>query len=85
MFTKSIRRTIAVFSAICILSPASAMAVPIYDHPQPEPVSTPAPTPLVERVDTDGAGQTLALVISSAALLVAAFSAARTTNVRRVA
>jgi hypothetical protein len=39
----------------------------------------------VRQISTDGADQTLALVISSAALLLAALAAARTTNVRRVA
>ncbi len=35
MFTKSIRRTIAIVSTAFVLVPSSAVAMPIYDHPQP--------------------------------------------------
>jgi hypothetical protein len=85
MFTKFIRRTVATVFAICVLVPSCAMAVPIYDHPQPEPVSTPTSTPLVERVESDDADQTLALLISSAALLVAAAAVARSVKFTRPA
>ena len=84
MFSKrSTRRAIAIVSLLFALIPSAASARPLYDR-QPEP-SHAEPTPLVRQISTDGADQTLALVISSAALLLAAFAAARTTNVRRVA
>ena len=62
--------------ALAATAPGTALAMPIVD-PQPEPAS-PEPVTVVREVPADGADQTLALVMSGAALLVAAGAAGYT-------
>jgi hypothetical protein len=85
MSINSILRTLAIVSFIVVLvAPSPASARPLVDR-QTEPSPRSEPTTVVRDVKTDGAGQTLALVISSAALLVAAGAAARSVKLTRAA
>ena len=69
--------TTAVFAiAMAAAAPGTALAMPVID-PQPDPL-TPEPVTIVREVPADGADQTLALVLSGAALLVAAGTAGYT-------
>jgi len=75
-------RALALASIAAVLVPASAVAMPLRD-----PVSAPAPkapatTTIVREVPADDGGQTLALILSGAALVVAAGAAARTVRLR---
>jgi hypothetical protein len=72
-------RALALASVAAVLVPASAAAMPLRD-----PVSAPAPetTTIVREVPADDGGQTLALILSGTALVVAAGAAARTVRLR---
>jgi hypothetical protein len=75
-------RALALASVGAVLVPASAAAMPLRD-----PISAPAPkapatTTIVREVPADDGGQTLALILSGAALVVAAGAAARTVRLR---
>jgi len=71
---RRIRRGLALTCAAAAISPATAVAMPIDPHGtgSPPAIESQASTPSgVPEVDTGGGDQTLALVISGAALLVA--------------
>jgi hypothetical protein len=72
-------RALALASVAAALGPASAVAMPLRD---PDHTSAPAPTTIVREVPADDSGQTLALILSGAALVVAAGAAARTVRLR---
>jgi hypothetical protein len=82
MHRSHLPRALALASVAAALGPASAAAMPLRD-PTPSPAATPAPTQtIVREVPADDGGQTLALVLSGAALVVAAGAAARTVRLR---
>jgi hypothetical protein len=81
MLTKSIRRATAIAALGLILVPSAALAMPIRD-PATQPSSPPAQTTLVREIPADGTLQTLSLILSGAALLVAAGAAARSLSLR---
>lgn len=83
MSINSILRTVAIVSLIIVVvAPSTASARPLLDR-ETEVSPSSEPTSFVHEVKTDGAGQTLALVISSAAMLVAAGAVARRVKVTR--
>jgi hypothetical protein len=84
MITKRISRVVAVVTAIAALAPTAAFAKPVRD-PLAHTPAAPEPARVVSQPTSDGADQTLALVISGAALLVAAGAAARSVKLTRTA
>ena len=79
---RSLPRALALASLAAALVPASAAAMPLRDG---VPSTSPAPPPtttIVREVPADDGGQTLALILSGAALVLAAGAAARTVRLR---
>jgi hypothetical protein len=74
-------RALALASVAAALAPAGAAAMPLRD-PVGASAPAPAPTTIVREVPADDGGQTLALILSGAALVVAAGAAARTVRPR---
>jgi CubicO group peptidase (beta-lactamase class C family) len=81
---RSIRlsRALALASAAAVLAPASAAAMPMRDRVDAPAPTAPATTTIVREVPADDGGQTLALILSGTALVVAAGAAARTVRLR---
>ena len=75
-------RALAVASVAAVLVPASAAAMPLRDPVNAPAPAEPAPTTIVREVPADDGGQTLALILSGTALVVAAGAAARTVRLR---
>ena len=75
-------RALALASVAAALVPASAAAMPIRDGTSAPKPAPPATTTIVREVPADDGGQTLALILSGAALVVAAGAAARTVRLR---
>jgi hypothetical protein len=74
-------RALALASVATVLVPASAAAMPIRDSVGAVEPSPPTTT-IVREVPAGDGGQTLALILSGAALVVAAGAAARTVRLR---
>jgi hypothetical protein len=81
---RSIRlpRALALASVAALLAPASAAAMPLRDAAGEPAPAAPAPTTIVREVPADDGGQTLALILSGTALVVAAGAAVRTVRLR---
>ena len=75
-------RALALASVAAVLVPASAVAMPLRDPVSAPGPSAPATTTIVREVPADDGGQTLALILSGTALVVAAGAAARTVRLR---
>ena len=75
-------RALALTSVAAVLVPASAAAMPLRDPVRAPAPAEPAPTTIVREVPADDGGQTLALILSGTALVVAAGAAARTVRLR---
>jgi hypothetical protein len=79
---RSLPRALALASVAAVLVPASAAAMPVRDSTGTTEPAAPAPTTIVREVPADDGGQTLALILSGTALVVAAGAAARTVRLR---
>ena len=76
-------RALALASLAAALAPASAIAMPLRDGVPATSAAAPLPTTtIVREVPADDGGQTLALILSGTALVVAAGAAARTVRLR---
>jgi len=78
---RSLPRALALASVAAVLVPASAAAMPVRDSIGAIEPSPPTTT-IVREVPADDGGQTLALILSGTALVVAAGAAARTVRLR---
>jgi hypothetical protein len=80
--SRSLPRALALTTVAAALVPASATAMPLRDPVAAPPPAAPATTTIVREVPADDGGQTLALILSGAALVVAVGAAARTVRLR---
>ena len=84
MSSRRLISTTACAFALAATAPGTALAMPILDSPAES--SKPAvPVTIVREVPADGPEQTLAVVLSGAALLVAAGTAGYARRIARVA
>jgi hypothetical protein len=80
MLCQHMRRASAIALLVLVCIPSAAIAMPVKD-PQTRP-SAPAQTTLVREVPADDTTQTLSLILSGVAVVVAAGAAARSVSVR---
>jgi hypothetical protein len=81
MLCQHMRRASAIALLVLVCIPSAAMAMPVKD-PQTRPSHPPAQTTLVREVPADDTTQTLSLILSGVAVVVAAGAAARSVSVR---
>jgi hypothetical protein len=81
MLTSRIRRASAIGALALLGLPGAAVAMPLYDNGIPSD-TPPRETTVVREVPATDGGQTLALIMSGAALVVAAGAAIRTVSLR---